>query len=249
MKKSKKKVTLPKAALIEILNTLSARVESLSNRAALIGNESAQTTDKVSAFLGRERFIHAKVQDAYSAAKGQDEINRETTKSLYNLRESTRTAFDNVTADVKNILQTAKRAAERIEQVENQNVSLLSTIKILEGRVKAAEDKTAQLTALSGQRMKAIEARAKYCEEKLAAVHATASALFVYPEIKGSDSRGEFIYIHPLDMAELLENVATTEVVTYRADGTNNLSTVTIGKTRYMQTPYVPRRPGKNKIV
>jgi len=254
MAKKTKKVSAQKQAIEQItsiLDKMSDRLVSLSNRVTAVGNESAQTSDKVNAFLGRERIAHAKVQDAYSAARGQDEINRETTKSLYTLRDHTKESFENVASDVRSILQTAKRAAERIEQVENQNASLLSTIKILEGQVKIANDNVARVRDIAAERIKAIEERAKYYEEKLDATHALITSLFVggIYNIKGKDSFGEFTYIHPLDLGELINKLSASEFVTYSGSGNSSQTTVTIGKTRYKQSPYIPRRPGQHKIV
>jgi HD-GYP domain-containing protein (c-di-GMP phosphodiesterase class II) len=229
--------------ITSILEKMSDRIVSLSSRVTIVDNRSAQTADKVNEFLERERFIHAKVEDAYSAAQAQTEVNRETTKSLYNLRESTATAFDNVTADVKNILIAVQRLNERLKQEEAQNIELLSAIEvlttvILEGLLKNQPESIPD--HIVGQRFK---------EEKLDVDQATVSALFDYPEIKGKDEFGEFIYIHPADVAELLQNAAFSDVVNYDGDGSDDFRMFTIGEARYMVSPYILRLPGKNKTV
>lgn len=203
-------------AITSILDKVSDRLTTLSNRVASIEIESGQSRDTIASF--NRGF------GVYST--DQREKNKKFTESLYALRDSTGKAFDNVTADMKNALTAIQRLSDRVGKLEGQGITI----------------------AAIGQRFNTLEARAKYYEEKLDAVHATVQALFAFQEIKGKDSFGEFIYIHPLDLAEIIENKPVNEIAVY--SGSAGAQTiVTLGETRYMQSAFIPRRPGKNKIV
>lgn len=241
-KKASKAKKAPYAEIVSLLTKLQDRIDTVSNRVTLVGNDASQSRDTIASF--NRGF------GVYST--GQSEKNKKFTDSLYALRDSTAKAFDNVTADMKNALAAIQRLGERIDKLENK-VSIGSAawhqMVGVEKRVTELENKGDSIPVHTvAERLKQIEARAKYYEEKLDAVHATVQSLFAYPQIKGKDASGEFIYIHPLDLAEIMEKLPVSEVVVFRAiNGDQNM--VTIGKTRYLQSAYIPRRPGQNKIV
>ena len=53
-------------------------------------------------------------------AKWQKDINKQTTESLYTLRDSTMKSFENVGADVKELLNRIQGLNERIGQLESK---------------------------------------------------------------------------------------------------------------------------------
>lgn len=72
----------------------------------------------------------------------QDETNKEVAASLYNLKESTQKAFDNVRADYKALLDSQQRLNERISKLESLNYAQRDYEKVnnLEVRVSAVEN-------------------------------------------------------------------------------------------------------------
>jgi vacuolar-type H+-ATPase subunit I/STV1 len=127
LKKTTKKSASQNAALASLLVQLQARVTNLTNEtnAALAGIQSQ--VDRAWELQNSREGV---------ASKNRTEIekfSKNTTDSMYALRDSTQKAFTNVATDIQSAKNTLQRLNERISIVE-------SRLSEVETRAKVSED-------------------------------------------------------------------------------------------------------------
>lgn len=129
--------------------------------------------------------------------------------SVRNLREDSRNAADHVGKDFRELVVTTQKLNERMGKAESRTSEVLAFVK-------------------NGNDV------AKFNEQRGNVLEAVVRAMTEF-RVTGWDSIGEFQYIHPLDLADLINDVTLIE---HQYD----YDTILIDRVRYKQTPFVPRR-------
>ena len=102
-------------------------------------NALAETAGLLAAFQTRLDGVDNNASYALDLLQGQQRTNEKTTTSLYELRDSTAKAFENVTVDIKNLLHAIQRLNERVSKLESREDAGYRRADELDERIKKIE--------------------------------------------------------------------------------------------------------------
>src|SRR5216684_1156889 len=144
-----------------LLDKFSDRLVRIANQTRQNTDAVASLTDKVRLEVGAQQERLAALADDIDKKVGKSDVrfladvvegikkendvreNNQTARdqnnvqSIVNLRDSTQKGFDQVRSDVDQLLKLNQRLNERVGQVESQNLSLASTVSLLQNRLNA----------------------------------------------------------------------------------------------------------------
>jgi hypothetical protein len=132
-----------------VAGTLAALLGKIQDRLNRVGNETHQNSAKIAVLVDNVRLKVGEWQrqdatlterigrfqaEAFERETRQTARDQNNVQALVNLRDSTAKAFDQVKRDVETLLVQIQRLNERIGKVESQNLSLVSTVSLIQNR-------------------------------------------------------------------------------------------------------------------
>jgi len=111
-------------------------LDKFANRLTRIANQTKDNSDAIVRITTEQQTL----QDSISRVEFENNKREEAQV----LRDQSK-AFDNVAGDMKNALQTLQRLNERIGKAESQNLSLASTVSLLQNRLDSSAPPAASL--------------------------------------------------------------------------------------------------------
>lgn len=126
--------------------------------------------------------------------------------------------------------------AQRAVIAGNNNEKAEIAINGLINSVQKFNERLGKLESLASQLVDGEAKTHNYQNERFLALEATIRAMINFKVI-GYDLKGDFEYIHPLDLAEVIQSKKMKEVVHDK-----DFDTLLVDGTRYKQSPFVPRK-------
>lgn len=130
------------------LDKLTGRVNSDEWKFGVAVAEVDHLSRRADDLTSKTADAHRMATDALLDMEKQKETNKETTESLYKLRDSVQKAFDGISSDIKSLLTSQQRLNERLSKLEGSQI-LRSELSDTWNCLEAVSKRTATLESLN----------------------------------------------------------------------------------------------------